>query len=327
MIEDTLTGPAADGLEDALRAELAQGNRIIADARPILRHLLADSDVGLFGDAVVAGVRGMMVHAARQLLEVLAQEAKIAERGEFVGAHAGAVAARLFAQDDVLACAHALVLEAELAERLHRDSRIDPLLPPLLRELAGSPDPAQAAAAVAVLGAQARFVQHQRRMEWPLAELPGELFHKAMLVLGVFELVPAEALASARARLRGGYDEGQRRVGQITRLIVAMGREAPRALSLDQAGLAIFVTALGMASGQDRALAVLTLGSSQPTRLALALRAAGMTEDEATRQFLYLHPELALPAGFAALSPERAGALLAPPFGEPLAAPGDERGH
>jgi len=316
MSEDIPIGQAENALEQLLRTELAQGDRVIATARPILRQLVANNDHSLFSDEVIARVRGMVGHSVNQMLHVVAEVvaadgAEPIDREQFVETHTAALAAPLFDDADFLAHAHTLVLEARLAERLHQRSGIDPVLSPLLQELAASSDAEQAGHAMRVLAAQARFIQHQRRMVWPLNELPGDLFHKAMLVLQTTGIASAEVLATAQQKLRDDYDEGRRRVGQITRLIMAMERKAVRALELDHAGLAIFITALAMASQQDRDLAVMALCDNQFARLALSLRAAGLEQREVAKQFVFLHPEIDLPPGFEIVHAESAARLLA----------------
>ncbi len=303
-------GHSANSVEDMLRGELAQGDVILSTARPILRHLLAHDDHALFSDEVIAKIRGMMVHLARQLLFKLAEELKKDERGEFVEQRQDALATVLLEDTAFLGHAHALAIEAQLAERLQARSGIDPVLSPLMQELAASSDGAQAAAAMRIVASQARFMQHQRRMELPLAELPAELFHAATRALKT-ELVdyPIEA-QSVCDRLRDEYSESERRVGQMTKLVMAMGSSAKRALAVDHAGLSLFSTALFMASEQDRDVVVLSLGENQCARLALSLRAAGLGQSAVEEQFLYLHPEIALPDGFDAVRADRAAALL-----------------
>jgi hypothetical protein len=90
-----------------------------------------------------------------------------------------------------------------------------------------------------------------------------------------------------------------------------MGSGARAALSVTHAGVAIFATALGMASGQGRDLAVLAACEGQSGRLALALRAAGLRPEAVEEQFVALHPDGALPKGFESLDADRAAALLA----------------
>ncbi|MFN5779555.1 MAG: hypothetical protein ACK44O_08785, partial [Novosphingobium sp.] len=58
-------------VEDVLRDELAQGDAVIGTIAPILRHLLANDDQSLFNDEVVARVRGMVDHLARQVLDAV----------------------------------------------------------------------------------------------------------------------------------------------------------------------------------------------------------------------------------------------------------------
>ena len=72
-----------------------------------------------------------------------------------------------------------------------------------------------------------------------------------------------------------------------------------------------------MASGQDRELTLLSFADRQYGRLALGLRAAGLTQLAVEQQFLFLHPQIALPRGFEMLATDRAAAMLAgsPPEG------------
>ena len=67
-------------VEQALRDELARGDALIAGARPILRHLLAEHDRALFNEELVARVRGMMLDLARQLLFVQTEVANAPDR-------------------------------------------------------------------------------------------------------------------------------------------------------------------------------------------------------------------------------------------------------
>jgi hypothetical protein len=89
-----------------------------------------------------------------------------------------------------------------------------------------------------------------------------------------------------------------------------MGGNAISALSIDHAGASIFLTALSIGSGQDRDLSVISTNDRQLARLALALRASGLKPQAVEEQFLYLHPEVALPGGFENLRSDRAAALL-----------------
>ncbi len=306
---DTLAG--AQSIEDTLRGELAQGDVILSTAWPILRHLLANDDHALFSDEVIARIRGMMSHLSRQLLSELAAELGKDDREGFLGKHQDTLAAELLNGIAFLGHAHALSIEAQLAERLSLRSGIDPVLTPLLQEQAASGDDALAGAAMRVIAAQARFMQHQRRMELPLNELPAELFNAATSALkAVLVDYPRETAIVAK-RLHEGFDEKERRVGQMTRLLIALGGSAKRALAIDHAGLSIFATAISMASSQSREIAVLSLGDNQSARLALFLRAAGLSQSAVEEQFLYLHPEVSLPDAFDALSSDRATALLA----------------
>jgi hypothetical protein len=117
--------------------------------------------------------------------------------------------------------------------------------------------------------------------------------------------------------LRAVYDESTGRLGLLAQVVVAMGQKATRALAIDHAGLAVFATALAMASRQERDLTILSFVDRQFARLALSLRAAGLKQQAVEEQFLFLHPEVALPEGFDMLRADRAAALLAGSLPEP----------
>jgi hypothetical protein len=304
-----VTASSLESVEASLRDELARGDAVLSTATPILRHLLANEDQALFSDEIVARVRAMLTDLARQLLYAQAETAEAADRADFA-AERGATLVKLLAGDPaLLGHLHALTIEAQLAHKVNERTGIDPVLSPLLQELVAAKDEAMAAAAMSAITAQARFVQQQRRMALPLGELPGDLFHAALVA---FRSVSGEdESAEAARKLRDGFDESLGRLGLFTRLVVRMGKGARRALDVDSAGLALFATALAMAAGQDRAVTVLTLSDRQFARLALTLRAAGLKQAEVEEQLLYLRPDVALPEGFDRLRADRATALLA----------------
>ncbi len=305
-----MTERSLDPVEDILREELDRADAMIATARPILRHLVANDDQGLFNDEAVTRIRGMMTHVATQLLFVQAGVIEALDPAAYAAEREEDLVQALFEEGALLAHAHALTLEAQIAERLRARGGIDSVLTPLIQELAAAKEGETAALAIAVLAAQARFMQQQRRMELPLGELPGDLLHAALVLLRALGGSDEQAVEVER-RVRGSYDEGSSRLGLLTRLIMTLGPKATRALSIDHAGLALFATALALASGQERELTVLSFADRQFARLALGLRAAGLRQQAVEEHFLYLHPEVALPEGFDSLRPDRAAALLA----------------
>lgn len=305
-----MTERSLDPVEDILREELDRADAMIATARPILRHLVANDDQGLFNDEAVTRIRGMMTHVATQLLFVQAGVVEALDPAAYAAEREEDLVQALFEEGALLAHAHALTLEAQIAERLRARGGIDSVLTPLIQELAAAKEGETAALAIAVLAAQARFMQQQRRMELPLGELPGDLLHAALVLLRALGGSDEQAVEVER-RVRGSYDEGCSRLGLLTRLIMTLGPKATRALSIDHAGLALFATALALASGQERELTVLSFADRQFARLALGLRAAGLRQQAVEEHFLYLHPEVALPEGFDSLRPDRAAALLA----------------
>ena len=302
---DAGTNPRmTDSVESRLRDALQRGDAVIGAVPPVLRHLLASDDSGLFADAILARVRGMIADVANQL------------RGHMAGGDncIPDLIAALTANPAFLTHVHALVLEWQLTERLQTSLALDPVLSPLLQALIASLDENTAALSMKFLAAQARFGQAQRRMRLPLGELPGDLLHGALVVMrGVAGAEPeADArAAAAEAAIRAGYNESRSRLGLISRLITGMGAGAVAALSIHHAGAALFLSALGIASGQDRDLATLATSETQRTRFALALCAAGLKPAAIEEQLLALDPDAVLPEGLDRLGADRAAALLA----------------
>ena len=299
--------PAEPSGEDTgatgLRGDLARGDRAIAAVAPVLRHLLVHDDQSLFGDDIVARIRGMLDDMARQLVEVLA----LAECDANPVGRTASLAAALPEVPGLLGHLHTLALEFQTSERLQQRLGLDPVLSPLLQALIASPDSDTAAVAMKLLAAQARFVQLQRRMQLPLAEIPGELLHGVLAKLG-------DAAEAGAASVRAHYDEAATRQGLIARLVSAMGSGALAALALPHAGVAIFATALAQAHGQAtpqlREFSVLCLQDGQAVRLALALRAAGVKRAGVEENLLALNPDGELPEAVFRVSAERAAALL-----------------
>lgn len=312
---DTNRPSTADPMpvEAILREDLAHGDIVLGTIGPILGHLLAQHDNSMFSDEIVARVRGMVGNVARQVLHVPG----ITENGDAVvpdAASESQLAAELSGNIHFLVHCHSLALEFQLTRRLEQRSGIDPVLSPLTQALIASDDQATASLAMTLLAAQARFMQQQQRMELPINELPADLYH---FVLTTWRTMSNEGpggmteAAEAEQRLRASYDEGSSRAGLLSRLISSLGAGISAALSVSHAGVALFTSALAVASRQDRDLTVLATNDSQLARLALALRAAGLNPKEVEEQFLYLHPDVSLPEGFEFLRGDRAAGLLA----------------
>jgi hypothetical protein len=316
MNEGPTTGQAADLVEQILRDELARGDAAIAGAPPVLRYLLSRDGQPLLTEATVTRVRGMMLDLASQLLHAEAEAAGVRNRDRYVREQQDDLAGLLGENGAFLVHAQAIVLEADLAERLQERNGIDAVLPPLVQDLAASGDEAASALSMALLAAQARFIQHSRRMELPLGELKGDLFHAALVMLRERGNGGSEAAAK---RLRGGYDENASRLALIARTVMGLGENLRQALSIDCAGPAIFATALAMASGQDRDRVVLSFSEGQFARLLLALRAAGLDQNAVGRQLLFIHPDHRLPGQFEEIDAARAANLLASTGAESVA--------
>lgn len=299
-------------VEAVLRHELAQGDEALAGVAPVLAHMLASPGQALVSDDIVARMRGMLGDLARQLVQ--AQEQIAGSRSSRLDLRnaTDALAERLAQSSIMLSHCYALAMEGLLANRLESELGLDPVLSPLWQELIASDNEAKAELAMAALAAQARFMQAQRRMNLPLEELPADLFHEALNILGKSPQSPGpEVQFSLQAALREKFDESAGRYGLLGRLIAAMHGAATAALSVEHAGVALFVTALASQTRQPRELAILACHERQVARLALSLRAAGLKQGDVTHQFMLLHGGIALPDGFDDLTQDDAREMLA----------------
>lgn len=314
MVQTALhrASPAQD-IEALLREELEVADRAMANTRPILRHLLRNDDHSIFSDEVIARVRGMLHDMARQLVIAVAEAAGQPDPQVWAQDAGDELIAAFMDSPSLLGHVHALAIEWQLTQRLQTRIALDPVLSPLVQEMIASSDPGTAATAMALLAAQARFGQSQRRMELPLTELPGDLFHQALLTMRacLADHAATEAHAEkASDTLRQRYEERRSRLGLTERLITALRGEAARALSIENAGIALFLTALAIGSGQDRDATVMITTESQAARLALSLVASGLKADAVAAQFLALHPDFDLPEELEHLRPDQAAAML-----------------
>ena len=82
------------------------------------------------------------------------------------------------------------------------------------------------------------------------------------------------------------------------------------ALDPEQAGIALFVTALARASGVSRDNATLGVAEGQAPRLGLMLRAAGRDRQQVERTVLLIHPDARLPEGLGEIDQHSALKLL-----------------
>ncbi|MGB3472006.1 MAG: hypothetical protein WBA51_14395 [Erythrobacter sp.] len=304
-----MTSASASTVETVLRDELVRADRALSGVAPVLGHMLASSGHSLVSDAIVARVRGMLSDLARQLLERAPtnDDSKVGFRIDPVDALADALA------DDtqVLAHVHAAAMEGHLTQRLESRSAIDPVLTPLWQELIASDNPGIGESAMQALAAQSRFCQTQRRMQYPLSELPPDTLERVLKIWVRMTAVEQEpSVMTALRALKGEYDEAATRAGQLNQVISRMQGAAIAALELEHSGLALFVSALSHLTGQSRDRAVLACHSRQAARLALSLRAAGQDEAGIERQFMVLEPAAMVPPSITDLSIGAARTIL-----------------
>lgn len=305
MIDHAVHQADREDVEIVLREELARGDAMAETVLPVLRHLVASEDSSLFSDEILARVRGMQTDIAANLLEALPDR-----DDRYATGHVEALARAFLSSPALLLHLHGSALEWQLTERLQHRLALDPVVSPLLQALVSSDNGEIQGLAMRFLAAQTRWCQSQRRMKLPLLELPEELFHTAFVSLRAhFADDPAMAELAARAEVEyhTRYDAGATRLDLASRLASSLGKTA---LSVSDAGVALFLSALALGSGQGRDEAVISTHEGQLARLALALCSAGLDPRAVEHQFLALHPEVTLPPDFEGLTAERAAAIL-----------------
>lgn len=302
-----MTGPRApipaDAAEHPLRAALARGDDLRARSGPALHHMLAAQERSLVSEAVVAQVGGMLADLAQQLVDA----GGASNRAVFQ-----AVSDRLVRHDALRAHCQALALEWRLSVQLEADIALDPVLSPLIQALVGHADPGVGAIAMAALAAQARFAQAQRRMQLPLGELPAELFHAAVVEarLAMADRSPEEG-TRAEAGLREAFDEGAGRLALFARLVGAAETIPAPMPTIEEAGLALWLSTLSARSGENRDRTACAAADPLLGRLLLTLRAVGVSPAEAERQALRVQPDAALPPGLQDIGTREAAQWLA----------------
>lgn len=301
-------------VEAILKQSLAVEDRALGGVAPILTHLLVNTGHSLVSDAIVAKLRGMLADLGRQLAA-----ACLAGDQATIRDHSDRFADQLSAESALLSHCYALAMEGHLTSILAKRSNIDPVLTPLAQELIASEQSSTGELAMAFLAAQARFIQHQSRMQMPLSELPAELFHSVLRRWDSFcQRESMEAAETAIRGLKNEFDESTGRVGLLARLISSMRSGSIATLDLEHSGLALFASGLSALTKQPRELATLACHERQSARLVLSLRAVGLDEASIERQFLMLQPDERTPHGIGQLSPRTAQSLLTRTDADPV---------
>lgn len=265
---------------------LSAADHRLALAGTVLESLVTLGPSALLDDETVTRVRALAGDLAAQLApaKTLPPDLKLTDT----------VRDMLVANRAILLHLHALAIETRLIAALAVRRVIDPVLPPLVRRRldAGAVGDDAAIATTALLAAQTRLGQSLRRMRLPLVELPGDLQHLAYAI--------ADA-ARAEHGITGDHSRGplhddapspvSTRLALLRRVLVGLGDDMALALRIDDAGVPLFLSALAMASGQSREAVTLACAEDDPIRLALLLRAAGLTCAQAAAQLLAIRPD------------------------------------
>lgn len=323
------TGADPATAEALLRGDLQHADHALIHMGPILRHLLNNDDSSIFSDDVIARVRGMLADLARQLIHAVGVASGAVESPAWASGggrqtdsdHAvrDELATMLSAQAPLLEHLHMLSVEWQMTERMQGYQGLDPVQSPIMQEIIGSADPDTAARGMNLLAAQARFGQSIRRMQIPLTELPHAIHQVALMVLHshVAESPSPDSesdlavVASAIDALRNARAMQSSRLDLLEHAVSAARTLSPEGVSLDRAGVALFLTAMAHGSGLPREAVIMSTTESQVARLVLVLRAAGLDYADIVATFAALHPDLILPAEIAALDADHAADMLA----------------
>lgn len=204
------------------------------------------------------------------------------------------------------------VIEWQLTQRLHDTLALDPVSSPVLQQLVVQPD--HRAAATAFLAAQMRWCQSHARMYMALADLPPAVQGQVCAViqaLGAGEPDLADRANALCADMRNAYDPAADREVCATQALEHMSLEFADALRVQEMGVAVFLTALARLTMQPRATVTGWTERAQAPRLAVALRAAGMSPGDIQQQLFAFHGDAGLGAGVAEIEPQQASAMLA----------------
>ena len=276
----------ANGSVDAGGALAAADNRL-AQAGVVLEQLVTLGPSALIDDETVARVRALAGDLAGQLVSGQLVSGQLMA-GDL--ALADTVRDLLVANRAIVLHLHALAIETRLITALAARRVIDPVLPPLVRRRldAGAVGEDAAAETTALLSAQTRLGQALRRMRLPLEELPGDLHHLALAIADAARADRGIADQPVRAEPR---DDKHSRLALLHRVLAGLGDDMALALRIDDAGVPLFLSALALASRQPREMVTLACAEDDPIRLALLLRAAGLTGAQAAAQLLAIRPD------------------------------------
>jgi len=295
-------------VEATMLNQLSRANRALGGVFAVIAHKLESPCETLVSDAIVARLRGMLDHIAKQILTAASTGSPERHPDQ---ADIDALTESLANNSALLSHLYGLAMEGHLTERLERQSALDPVLSPLLQDLIGSERPSIAGLAMEFLATQSRFIQTQRRMQSSIRELPVDLFADLIgeAADGIADIGP-EFSAGGLASLQRGYDEGATRLGLLSRIMDSVGDASEQALELDRAGFALFVSGLAAQTEQARELAVLACHERPAIRLALSLRAVGLDQQRIENQLLILDRADRSLDGIGKIAPERSAFLL-----------------
>ncbi|KQM17380.1 hypothetical protein [Novosphingobium sp. Leaf2] len=204
------------------------------------------------------------------------------------------------------------VIEWQLTQRLHDTLALDPVAPPLLQQLVAQPD--HRAAATAFLTAQMYWCRAHARMNMTLGNLPYAVQNQVCGViqaLGASEPDLADRANIVCADVRSASDPAADRERCSAKVLELLGLDAPAALRVQEAGVALFLTALARRTMQSRTAVAGWTDEAQAARLAVSLRAAGTDPGDIRQQLLALHFDDALAEGLAQIAPQQASDMLA----------------
>lgn len=305
MIDHAVSPAATQGIEAALRRGLVRGDAAAASALPVLRHLVAADGNEAFGEDILARVRSMLNDMAAQLLDAMIGDV---DRRPHAPDEIAVLSRALLDDAGVLAHAHVAAIEWQLTCSLHDRLALDPVNTPLVQTQIAE----GRAGALAFLGAQASWYQDHQRFTLPLSRLPVETLDA---VLGILrQLVDGEQSLAQRVgevedALRAAHAATADRI-ELARQVASDADEVS-AVSVQEAGVAVFLTALADRSGAARDEIVLSTLPQQKSRFMLRMLAAGVSPYCLQRQVQAIHRNTVLPDGLDGIDPQRAALVLA----------------
>lgn len=281
---------------DDLRRSLLRGDLEIADIQPVLTQLIGRQNGSCFSSEVLARVRAMLQSLAADLL--LRMDGPTAT--PLSSEKCKAILEDISGNTLILCYIHSLVLEGYVTARLQAQLGLSATRPALLDGLCHDSDSPLGSLALGCVAAQTRFMALYERMDLRLADLAPEIGTSVL----------ASCSASHGAGVGASVTSRPGRLSLLSDLADHPQFAPSQALDIAHAGFALFATVLAKQSAQERELVVMGVGSHHSTRIALALKSIGVSDELCQRNLSLLNTPVSELDALSAITASDAALIL-----------------